>query len=248
MRRLLSPIRKTVRGCGPPGLALTSLIVTVVDLVLPCLDEAAALPRVLAGLPEGYRAIVVDNGSRDGSADVALAHGAHVVYESRPGYGAACHRGLLEATAEVVAFCDADASFDLRHLPSVCAAVLAGDADLVLGRRVPTSAGVWPWHARLANRVLAVPMSAAARTPLHDLGPMRACRREPLLALEIVDRRSGYPLETVLRAARAGWRVREVPVPYAPRVGRSKVTGTVRGSLRAVADMSRVLVGDGVGR
>lgn len=221
---------------------------TIVDLVLPCLDEAAALPRVLAGLPEGYRAIVVDNGSRDGSAEVAAALGAHVVHESRPGYGAACHRGLLEATADVVAFCDADASFDLRHLPTVTAAVIAAEADLVLGRRVPATAGAWPWHARLANRVLAVPMSAAARTPLHDLGPMRACRREPLLALGVTDRRSGYPLETVLRAARAGWRLREVEVPYHPRVGRSKVTGTVRGTLRAVADMSKVLASDGAGR
>ena len=228
-------------------MALASLLVTV-DLILPCLDEAAALPRVLAGLPADYRAIVVDNGSRDGSAEVAGALGAHVVHESRPGYGAACHRGLLEACADVVAFCDADASLDLRNLPSVCAAVLAGEADLVLGRRVPTSAAAWPWHARLANRVLALPMSAAAHTPLRDLGPMRACRREPLLALGIADRRSGYPLETVLRAARAGWRIREVSVPYEPRIGRSKVTGTVRGSLRAVADMSRVLVGDGVSR
>jgi len=227
---------------------IASLLVTIVDLILPCLDEAAALPRVLAGLPAGYRAIVVDNGSSDGSAEVASALGAHVVREDWPGYGAACHRGLLEATADVVAFCDADASLDLRHLPSVCSAVLAGEADLVLGRRVPASAGAWPWHARLANRVLAVPISAAARTPLRDLGPMRACRREPLLALEIADRRSGYPLETVLRAARAGWRIREMPVPYEARVGRSKVTGTMRGTVRAVADMSRVLVSDGTGR
>ncbi len=221
---------------------------TTVDLVLPCLDEAAALPAVLAALPPGVRAIVVDNGSRDGSAQVAAAHGAHVVHEARPGYGAACHRGLLEATADVVAFCDADASFDLADLPSVLAPVLAGEADLVLGRRVPTSARCWPWHARLANGLLAVPVSAAAGSRLHDLGPMRACRREPLLALGVGDRRSGYPLETVLRAARAGWRVREVPVPYSPRVGRSKVTGTVRGTARAVLDMSRVLLVDGTGR
>ena len=203
---------------------------------------------MLAGLPAGYRAIVVDNGSRDGSAQVAAELGAHVVHETRPGYGAACHRGLLEADADVVAFCDADASFDLRHLPLVTAAVLAGEADLVLGRRVPTSAGAWPWHARVANTVLSVPVSAAARTRLNDLGPMRASGREPLLALGITDRRSGYPLETVLRAARAGWRIGEVPVPYEPRVGRSKVTGTVRGTLRAVADMSRVLVTDGAAR
>ena len=220
----------------------------VVDVVLPCLDEAAALPVVLAHLPAGYRAIVVDNGSRDGSADVATALGAYVVHEPRPGYGAACHRGLLAATADVVAFCDADASLDLSSLPSVTDDVLASRADLVLGRRVPTSAGAWPWHARLANRALSLPISAAARTPLRDLGPMRACRRDALLDLGVRDRRSGYPLELVLRAGRAGWRIREVDVPYAPRVGRSKVTGTVRGTLRAVGDMSRVLVADGARR
>lgn len=220
----------------------------IVDVVLPCLDEADALPRVLAGLPEGCRAIVVDNGSGDGSAQVAAALGATVVDEPRRGYGAACHRGLLEATADVVAFCDADGSLDLRHLLPVAAAVLDGTADLVLGRRVPASAGAWPWHARAANRALAVPVSAVTGTALHDLGPMRACRREPLLALGIRDRRSGYPLETVLRAGRAGWRVAEVPVPYLPRVGRSKVTGTLRGTLVAVADMTRVLVTDGAGR
>lgn len=220
----------------------------IVDVVLPCLDEVDALPAVLAGLPSGYRAVLVDNGSRDGSADVARRLGAHVVHEPRPGYGAACHRGLEEATADVVAFCDADASLDLRELPRLCADVLSGDADLVLGRRVPASSGAWPWHARVANAVLSVPVSAATRTRLHDLGPMRAARREPLLALAVTDRRSGYPLETVLRAGRSGWRVREVPVGYAPRVGRSKVTGTVLGTARAIADMSRVLVSDGTGR
>jgi glycosyltransferase involved in cell wall biosynthesis len=217
------------------------------DVVLPCLDEAAALPEVLAGLPAGVRAIVVDNGSRDGSAEVARQLGATVVLETRRGYGAACHRGLLEATAAVVAFCDADASLRLSDLPLVAGPVLAGDADLVLGRRM-AGRGSWPWHARLANSVLAVPVSLVARHRLHDLGPLRAAPRERLLELAVTDRRSGYPLETVLRAARAGWRVREVPVPYAPRVGRSKVTGTVRGTAQAVSDMTRVLVADGRGR
>jgi glycosyltransferase involved in cell wall biosynthesis len=211
-----------------------------VDVVLPCLDEAAALPRVLAGLPAGVRAIVVDNGSTDSSADIARSLGATVVLEPRRGYGAACHRGLLEATAPVVAFCDADASLDLADLAQVVGPLLDDVADLVLGRRVATR-GAWPWHARVANAALAVPVSLAARHALHDLGPLRAARREPLLGLGVQDRRSGYPLETVLLAARAGWRVREVDVPYSPRVGRSKVTGTVRGTAQAVADMTRVL-------
>jgi glycosyltransferase involved in cell wall biosynthesis len=218
-----------------------------VDVVLPCLDEAAALPVVLAGLPPGVRAIVVDNGSVDGSADVARALGATVVVEPRRGYGAACHRGLLEASAPVVAFCDADASLRLADLTLVCRPVLDGDADLVLGRRV-AERGSWPWHARLANAALALPVSLSARHRLHDLGPLRAAGREALIDLGVEDRRSGYPLETVLRAARARWRIREVAVPYAPRVGRSKVTGTVRGTAQAVSDMTRVLATEGRGR
>jgi len=221
---------------------------TRIDLVLPCLNEAAALPVVLANLPEGYRAIVVDNGSSDGSADVARSLGADVVVEPRAGYGAACHRGLLQASADVVAFCDTDGTFDLRHLPAVCLPVVQGRADLVLARRVPASRVSWPMHARVANRALSLRVSAAAHVPLHDLGPMRAARRQDLLNLGIADRRSGYPLETVLRAARADWRVMEVAVPYEPRVGRSKVTGTLTGTLRAVADMTRVLAVDAVGR
>jgi len=221
---------------------------TRIDLVLPCLNEAAALPVVLANLPEGYRAIVVDNGSSDGSADVARSLGADVVVEPRAGYGAACHRGLLQASADVVAFCDADGTFDLRHLPAVCLPVVQGRADLVLARRVPASRVSWPMHARVANRALSLRVSAAVHVPLHDLGPMRAARRQDLLNLGIADRRSGYPLETVLRAARADWRVMEVAVPYEPRVGRSKVTGTLTGTLRAVADMTRVLAVDAVGR
>lgn len=218
-----------------------------VDVVLPCLDEAAALPTVLAGLPVGMRAIVVDNGSVDGSADVARSLGATVVAEPRRGYGAACHRGLLEASAPVVAFCDADASLRLADLARVCRPVVDGAADLVLGRRM-ADRGSWPWHARVANAALSIPVSICARHRLHDLGPLRAAARGPLLALGVDDRRSGYPLETVLRAARAGWRVREVAVPYTPRVGRSKVTGTVRGTAQAVSDMTRVLVAEGRGR
>jgi glycosyltransferase involved in cell wall biosynthesis len=212
-----------------------------VDVVLPCLDEERALPAVLAGLPAGMRAIVVDNGSRDGSADVARRHGATVITEPRRGFGAACAAGLAAATAPIVAFCDADASFDLRELPRVVTPVAEGRADLVLGRRLPRSAAAWPVHARVANLVLARLLRRRTGFGLHDLGPMRAMRREALLELGVQDRRSGYPLETVLRAAAAGWTVMEVGVGYAPRTGRSKVTGTVRGTVRAVQDMRRVL-------
>ncbi|MGQ0434316.1 MAG: glycosyltransferase family 2 protein [Microthrixaceae bacterium] len=215
---------------------------SLVDVVLPTLDEAGALPGVLAGLPAHYRAIVVDNGSTDGSGDIARALGATVVHEPRRGFGAACAAGLAAATADVVAFCDADGSLDLSQLPLVCNPVLAGASDLVLGARRPTSLQAWPLHARLANRYLARRVRRSTGAALSDLGPMRAARRAGLLALDVRDRRFGWPLEQVLRAAAAGWRISEVEVPYEPRTGRSKVTGTVRGTLRAIGDMSRVLV------
>jgi len=218
-------------------------VAVVIDVVLPCLDEAAALPWVLSRIPDGYRAIVADNGSTDGSADVAACLGAQVVAVPRRGFGAAAHAGLVAATADVVCFMDADGSFDPVQLPRVADPVLAGAADLVLGRRRPTARGAWPWHARLGNAVLAARLRRAAGVPVHDLGPMRAARRTALLGLDLRDRRFGYPLEMVVAAARAGWRVREVGVDYAPRWAgtRSKVTGTVRGTLRTIADMSAVL-------
>jgi glycosyltransferase involved in cell wall biosynthesis len=212
-----------------------------VDVVFPVLDEALALPWVLGRVPAGYRPIVVDNGSTDGSAEVAAARGAVVVSEPRRGFGAACAAGLAAATAPVVAFCDADASLDPADLPGVCGLVADGDADLALGARVPVARGAWPAHARLANRYLARRVRRAAGAPLRDIGPMRAARRADLAGLGIVDRRFGWPLEMVLRAARAGWRIAEVPVPYAARTGRSKVTGTLRGTARAVRDMAAVL-------
>ncbi|MFG2961458.1 glycosyltransferase family 2 protein [Streptomyces sp. NPDC048291] len=212
-----------------------------VDVVLPCLDEAEALPWVLERIPPGWRAIVVDNGSMDGSPDIARGLGAHVVHEPRRGFGAACHAGLTAATADVVCFCDCDASLDPALLPGVAGAVLDGTADLVLGRRRPTARNAWPVHARLANLELARLIRRRTGLRLHDLGPMRAARREALLALGLTDRRSGYPLQMVVRGADAGWRVTETDVPYHPRTGRSKVTGTWRGTWHAVRDMRAVL-------
>ncbi|MGY2082719.1 glycosyltransferase family 2 protein [Blastococcus sp. SYSU DS0539] len=213
------------------------------DVVLPCLDEAGALPWVLGRLPAGYRAIVADNGSTDGSPAIAAAHGATVVSVPQRGFGAAAHAGLEAATADVVCFCDADGSMDPADLPLVADPVLAGDADLVLGRRRPTRRSAWPVHARVANVALGVMLRRRTGLALHDLGPMRAASRTALLGLGITDRRFGYPLEMVTRAADAGWRVREVDVPYAPRAEgtRSKVTGTVLGTVRTIRDMRQVL-------
>jgi glycosyltransferase involved in cell wall biosynthesis len=212
----------------------------VPDVVLPVLDEAGALPGLLAALPAGYRPIVVDNGSTDGSGDLARALGAAVVDEPRRGFGAACWAGLSAATADVVCFMDADGSLDPADLPLVAGPVEVGAADLVLGARV-ADRGAWPVHARVANRVLAAELGRRTGARLADLGPMRAARRADLVALGIADRRFGWPLEMVLRAANAGWRVAEVPVRYRARTGRSKVTGTVRGTVRTVRDMAAVL-------
>ncbi|MER6629578.1 glycosyltransferase family 2 protein [Streptomyces sp. NPDC000987] len=225
-----------------------SLPVTAsVDVVLPCLDEAAALPWVLRRIPPGWRALVVDNGSTDGSARVARGLGAHVVHEERRGFGAACHAGLMAATADIVCFCDCDASLDPAGLVPFVRRILAGEADLVLGRRRPQTRGAWPPHARAGNLALARLLRRRTGLRLHDVGPLRAARREPLLALGLSDRRSGYPLQMVVRAADAGWRIAEYDVPYRPRTGSSKVTGTWRGTWQAVRDMSRVLTDPATG-
>ena len=210
------------------------------DVVLPTLDEAGALPGLLAAMPSGYHPIVVDNGSTDGSADIARAAGASVVDEPVRGFGSACWAGLVAATADVVCFMDADGSLDPAELPIVADPVIDGQSDLVLGARRlhPGSMGL---HARVANRAIAREVTRRTGVRIRDIGPMRAARRVELLELGLVDRRSGWPLEMVLRAARAGWRITEVGVEYRPREGRSKVTGTVRGTIGAVLDMGRLL-------
>ncbi|MEN3586112.1 glycosyltransferase family 2 protein [Streptomyces sp. ZYX-F-203] len=211
------------------------------DVVLPCLDEVEALPWVLERIPTGWRALVVDNGSTDGSGDRARALGAAVVREERRGFGAACQAGLEAATADVVCFCDCDASLDPGGLVPFVDEVRSGRADLVLGRRRPSAPGAWPGHARAGNLVLARMVRHRTGLALRDLGPLRAARRTALLSLRLTDRRGGYPLQMVVRAADAGWRVAEHDVPYLPRTGSSKVTGTWRGTWQTVRDMRRVL-------
>ena len=212
-----------------------------IDVVLPCLNEAGALPWLLTRMPVGYRPIVADNGSTDGSAEIAAGHGATVVNVPQRGFGAACHAGLLAASSDIVCIMDADGSFDPLDLAVVTGPVRDDGVDLMLGRRSPTAQGAWPAHARIGNMVLSAELRRRAGVPLHDLGPMRAARRQALLDLDLQDRRFGYPLEMVMRAAAAGWRIGEAPVPYYPRTGKSKVTGTVGGTVKAVRDMRRVL-------
>jgi glycosyltransferase involved in cell wall biosynthesis len=212
----------------------------LVDVVLPVLDEAEALPAVLARMPAGYRPIVVDNGSTDGSARLAAELGAEVVHEPQRGFGAACFAGLSAAGSELVCFMDCDGSLDPLELPRVAGPVLSGERQLMLGARQPEP-GAWPLHARIANRALALELRRRSGVALSDLGPMRAAPRHALLGLALRDRRFGYPLEMVLRATAAGWLVGETNVGYRARAGHSKVTGTLRGSVRTVADMARAL-------
>lgn len=213
----------------------------MVDVILPVLNELDAIPDVLGGLPAGFTPIVVDNGSRDGSGVLARELGARVVDESIRGFGAACFAGLLAAQSEIVCFMDCDGSLRGADLERVVEPIRTGEADLVLGARRPTERAAWSWHARVGNRVVVRSVRRRTGVALTDLGPMRAARRADLLELGLVDRRFGWPLEMVLRAARAGWVVAEVPVAYHPRVGTSKVTGTLRGTFGATADMARLL-------
>ncbi len=158
-----------------------------IDVVLPCLNEAGALPWVLSRMPNGFRPIVADNGSTDDSAAVAAAHGALVVHVSQRGFGAACHAGLLAATSDIVCVMDADASFDPGDLPLVADPIATGAADLMLGRRSMRGKGAWPLHARVGNRVLAAELRRRIGVSVRDLGPMRAARRESLLRLPAGD-------------------------------------------------------------
>jgi glycosyltransferase involved in cell wall biosynthesis len=212
----------------------------VIDVVLPVLDEAEALPWVIERMPDGYRPLVADNGSSDGSAELAERLGAKVVREPRRGFGAACFAGLTAASTELVCFMDCDGSLDPGDLPRVAAPVIAGGAELVLGAR-RAEPGAWPLHARLANRALTLELRRRSGVRLRDLGPMRCARRADLVALELRDRGFGWPLEMVLRATDRGWRLTEVAVDYRARAGRSKVTGSVRGTARAVRDMAMAL-------
>jgi glycosyltransferase involved in cell wall biosynthesis len=215
---------------------------STVTVILPALNEAAALPTALASFPPEAGLLVVDNGSTDQTAAVAAAHGARVVHEPRRGFGAACWAGVEAATGEVLVFADADGSFDGADLPAVAGPVLRGEADLVVGSRMRRrEPGAMSALAMLENRVLGLACRVLFRVPITDLGPFRAIRRDVLLALGMTDRGSGWPLEMIGRAGAVGLRVAEVPVRYRSRAGgRSKVSGSMRGTVRAVTAMAAV--------
>ena len=224
-----------------PGLASNAMADGSVTVVLPCLNEAASLPGVLAAMPDGYRPLVVDNNSTDGTAEVARRHGAQVVTERRPGYGSAVHAGVEAATTPIVAVVDADGSLDPAQLPALVGELDRG-ADMAIGRRRPVPGLRWPWHARLGTAAVCWRLRTRYGLPVHDIAPMRVARRDPLLALGITDRRTGYPVELMVRAAEAGWTVVERDVLYGPRTGgKSKVSGSLRGSIHAGLDFWRAI-------
>lgn len=218
------------------------------DVVLPCKDEGAALAELLPRITAPLRPIVVDNGSVDDTAAVARRLGAVVVHEGRPGYGAAVHAGVEAATADYLAVMDGDGSFDPDDLAALLRDVVEGRADLAVGRRRPVRAArrgrtVWPWHARAGNAAVLWWLRRRTGIPVHDIAPLRVCRRQALLDLGVTDRRFGYPVELLQRAHDAGWRFSERDVRYLPRAEgtKSKVSGSVTGSLRAARDFAKVL-------
>jgi glycosyltransferase involved in cell wall biosynthesis len=222
--------------------AVPSVSKVSVDVILPCLDEAAALPWVLGRMPAGLRPMVVDNGSTDGSAEIAQRLGAEVVTAPVRGYGSACEVGLRRSTAEIVVMMDCDGSIDPRDLSALVDPVTIGEVDLVVGRRrAGRDLRAYPLHLRLANRSLAARLSRRTGIRLRDCGPVRVARRQVLLDLDLGDRRFGYPVEVVVKAVAAGRSVANIDIRYAPRVGRSKVTGTPRGIWRALRDASAAL-------
>ncbi len=212
----------------------------IVDVVIPALDEERALPRVLAAIPADRvrRVVVADNGSRDRTAEVARAAGAEVVHEPERGYGAACLRALArlrEDPPEVVVFLDGDHSDHPEELPALLAPIASGDAELVIGSRARGVAerGALTVQQRVGNRIACVALRGLYGVRYTDLGPFRAITWRALESLGMRDRNYGWTVEMQIRAARRGVAYAEVPVRYRRRIGVSKVSGTLRGTVGA---------------
>lgn len=223
------------QGGQPPSEPLHSVAV-----ILPALNEEESLGRVLGALPPVDRVIVVDNGSTDATAQIAVDAGAQVIAEPRRGYGSACLAGLAELAASelkpaVVAFLDADASDDPGLLPQLVEPILSDEFDFVLGSRMrgEREPGAMPPVAAFGNHFASWLMRTFWKAPYTDLGPFRAIRYERLVDLGMLDRDYGWTIEMQMKALRHGLRILEVPVPYRRRIGQSKISGTVRGSFAA---------------
>ncbi len=209
-----------------------------VDVIIPALNEAgniAQLVREAAAQPVA-RVIVTDNGSTDGTGTLAAEAGAHVVVEPRPGYGYACAAGAAAASADILLFLDGDFSSLPAEMPRLINPLQQGRADLVLGSRVlgEILPGAMPPHQRFGNWLTSALMRSLYRVPVTDLGPYRAIRRDLLLKLRMQEMTFGWPTEMMVKCARLGVPILEVPVSFAPRrAGQSKVSGTLRGSFLA---------------
>jgi glycosyltransferase involved in cell wall biosynthesis len=207
-------------------------------VVIPTFDEAGSIGRVLDDIPASLEAevLVVDGGSTDGTREIAASRGARVILEPRRGYGRACLTGLEQARdPDVVVFLDGDYSDRPAEMPRLLEPIRSGRADIVLGSRLRggLAAGAMPWHQVLGNRLAAALIRALYGVPLSDLGPFRAARRDVLSAMALRATTYGWAIELPTRGARQGYRVAEVQVSYHPRIGVSKISGTVRGSLGA---------------
>jgi rSAM/selenodomain-associated transferase 1 len=225
-----------------------------VSVIIPALDEERSVGAVIKAIPRDIvgEVIVVDGGSQDATREVAHECGAWVVSEPLRGYGRACARGVSEAHGDVVVFIDADGASDPQDIRALVAPIAEGSADLVLGSRLgpghsaPVPSAAMPFHQRAGNRLAALLIRVRHGVPVTDLSPFRAVRRRMLLALPIEDLTFGWPTEMIVRAARAGWRIDEVPVSCRPRSGgRSKVSGTLRGATLASAHILGAILGPG---
>jgi len=212
--------------------------VLTVTVIIPALNEEESIGQVLATIPAGAvgEILVVDGGSSDRTVAIAQGHGARVIHEPRRGYGRACAAGVDAAQGDVVLFLDADGADDPAQIPDLLAPLHAGQADMVLGSRLAgkLAPGAMPWHQRSGNRLAAWLIRHLYGLPLTDLSPFRAVDRELLLGLNMEEMTYGWPTEMIVKAAQRGWRVFEIPTHYRPRIGgRSKISGTLRGSTLA---------------
>jgi glycosyltransferase involved in cell wall biosynthesis len=209
-----------------------------VSVIIPTLNEAASIGRVLDDLPRDRvrEVVVVDGESIDGTREAAARRGARVVREPRRGYGRACLTGLAHVDApDVVVFLDGDYSDRPAELPRLLDPIAEGRADMVIGSRLAggLAPGAMAWHQAFGNRLAAALIRGLYHVALTDLGPFRAARYELLLTLGLEEQTYGWPVEMIVKARLRGHRVLEVPVSYHPRIGRSKISGTVRGTLGA---------------